>query len=260
MPGDGVLPGRREHVRNRITLLVSKVPSTLMIDEPMYREADSVSGTAWPSPARALAPLAAGATILLSAWAAPPGAAAQPGPGELGGEAAALGVTLGGSDFDNVGVGYGGEVGLRYGLTPRLSLGLAGHGSWHSTSGLDDPLRLVGLFLEPRYAFGSPGGGIRPFVGLRVGAARWSASRSTDSLAADVRADGLQAGGTAGVAYPLTGSLTLEAAAVASFLSFGDARVDAALGGSDYTPFVPGGTSTSGALLGLRTLLRLRVP
>ena len=51
-----------------------------------------------------------------------------------------------------------------------------------------------------------------------------------------------------------------SASAVASFLSFGDARVDAALGGSDYTPFVSGGTSTSGALLGLRTLLRLRVP
>ena len=202
----------------------------------------------------------AAVALLVGAWLAPADAPAQPAPGEIGGEVAALGATLGGSDFGNVGVGYGGEIGLRYGITPRISLGLSGHGSWHEAAGLDESLRLLGVFLEPRYAFGWPDDGIRPYVGLRVGVARWSASRSADSLSADVRADGLQAGGTAGVAYSLSGSVSLEAAAAASLLSFGDARVDAALGGSDYDPFVPGGSSTSGALLGLRTLVRVRVP
>lgn len=225
----------------------------------MYREADPLSGTDWPSPARSLASLVAGA-LLVAAWAAPPGAAAQPAAGDLAGEAAALGATLGGSDFDNVGLGYGGEVGLRYGLTRRLSLGLTGHGSWHEARGLDGSLRMIGAFLEPRYAFDERFGGLRPFVGLRLGVARWSARRAVDSLAADVRADGFQAGGSAGVVYGLTGSASLEVSAVASFLSFGDARVDASLGGSDYAPFTPGGSSTSGALLGLRTLMRLRVP
>lgn len=225
----------------------------------MYREAAPLSGTDWPTPARPLSPLLAGA-LLLAAWAAPPGAAAQPAAGELGGEAAALGATLGGSDFANVGLGYGGELGLRYGLTRRISLGLTGHGSWHEASGLDGSLRMIGAFLEPRYTFDDRFGRLRPFVGLRVGVARWSARRSADSLSADVRADGLQAGGSAGVAYALSGSASLEMAAVASLLSFGDARVDAALGGSDFTPFTPGGSSSSGALLGLRALLRLRVP
>lgn len=225
----------------------------------MYREADFVSGTDWPSPARPLAPLMAGA-LLLAAWGAPPGAVAQPGPGGFSGEAAALGATIGGSDFGNVGLGYGGEVGLRYGFTPRLSLGLAGYRSWHDATDLDGSLRLVGGFLEPRYAFGGPVAGLRPFVGLRMGVARWSASVSKDSLSADVRAEGLQAGGTAGVTYPLSGSASVEVAAVASYLSFGDARVDASVGSSDYTPFVQGGSSSSGTLLGLRTLIRLRVP
>lgn len=225
----------------------------------MYREADAVSGTDCPTPTRPLAVLAAGA-LLLAAWTAPPDAAAQPAPGEIGGEAAALGATIGGSDFDNVGLGYGGEAGLRYGITRQLSLGLTGHGSWHDASGLDGSLRLLGVFLEPRYAFGNPDAGIRPFVGLRMGVARWSAGRSADSLSADVRADGLQAGGAAGVSYSISRSVSLEAAAVTSFLSFGDARVDATLGGSDFAPFVPGGSSTSGALVGLRTLLRLGVP
>ncbi len=230
-----------------------------MIDDPMYRETDSLSGIDWQSPGRHVPALAAGA-LLLAAWTAPPEAAAQPAPGEIGVEAAALGATLGGSDFDNVGLGYGGEAGLRYGITPRLSLGLTGHGSWHEASSLDGSLRLLGAFLEPRYAFGNRDAGIRPFVGLRMGVARWSAGRSADSLSADVRADGLQAGGAAGVSCSISGSVSLEAAAVASFLSFGDARVDATLGDSDFAPFVPGGSSTRGALVGLRTLIRLRVP
>lgn len=238
---------------------MAQAPSTVAIDEPMYREADSVSGIDSPSPARRLAPLAGGA-LLLVALAAPSGVSAQPVAGEIVGEAAAVGATLGGSDFENVGLGYGGEIGLRYGITSRISLGLAGHVGWHETAGLDGSLRLPGVSLEPRYAFGSPGARLRPFVGLRLGVARWSVSRSSDSLSADVRADGLQAGTTAGVSYALSGTVSLEAAASASVLSFGDARVDAELGGSDYSPFVPGGTSTRGTLLGLRTLLRLRVP
>lgn len=225
----------------------------------MYREADSVSGTASPSPARRLAPLVAG-TLLLAGWAAPGGAAAQPGPGEFGGEAAALGATVGGSDFDNVGVGYGAEAGLRYGVTPRLSLGLTAHGSWHRADGLDGTLRLLGALLEPRYALGGREDGWRPFVGLRVGGARWRGTRTADTLTADVTADGLQGGGTAGVSHSLGGAASLEVAAVASFLFFGDAEVDAALGSADFPPFVSRGSGTRGSLLGLRTLLRLRVP
>lgn len=225
----------------------------------MYREADAVSGIDWPSRAPRLPHLAAGA-LLLAAWSGPTAALGQPAAGEIGGEAAVVGGTLGGSDFGNVGLGYGGEVGLRYGLGRRVSLGLVGHGTWHRAAGLEGPLRLVGAFVEPRYAFEEVGESLRPFVGLRLGVARWSGSQSVDTLSAAVRADGLQAGGSAGVTYSLSRAVSLEAAAAASWLSFGDSRVDAALGGSDYAPFTPGGTSTNGALLGLRTLLRLRVP
>lgn len=225
----------------------------------MYREAESVSGTTTPGAARRFVPLLA-ATLVAAGWAAPRTAVAQPGPGEIGGEVAAVGGTVAGSDFRNVGVGFGGQAGLRYGLTTRLSLGLVGHGSWHEAKGLDGSLRLLGAFLEPRYVLGGTGSGIRPFVGLRLGAARWGARQSADTLTADVSAYGLQAGGTAGVSHALGDAASLEVAAVASFLSFGNAEVDAALGERELPSFMRGGSGTRGSLLGVRTLLRVRVP
>lgn len=214
------------------------------------------------APRRAPAAAAAAAALLLlaAALAAPAGAPAQVAPGDVSAEAALSGATLAGADFDNVGPGPGGEVAVRYGFTPRLSLGLAGHAGWHGASGLDRPLRLLGLVLEPRYLLGEPDADLRPFVGLRLGAARWSAARSTDTLAADVRADGLQAGGAAGASYSLSGAASLEVAAVATALAFGDAEVDASLGDREIGRFTREDSETRGSLVGLRVLLRLRVP
>lgn len=229
----------------------------------MYREDHPVSARDIPSPglrpARTVgAALAAAALVAPSVG--PDRALAQPAPGEVSVEAAFAGATLAGADFDNVGVGPGGEVAVRYGFTPRLSLGLAGHAGWHRALGLDRRLRLLGVALEPRFLIGGPGRGLRPFVGLRVGAARWSASRSVDTLAADVRADGLQAGGAAGVSYSLPGAASVEVAAVAAALAFGDAEVAPTLGGRDGERFVRDDSGTRGSVLGLRALLRLEVP
>lgn len=225
----------------------------------MYREDHPVSERATLSPARhAAAALVAAAIVVPAAGA--DRAPAQPAPGEVSVEAAFAGATLTGADFENIGVGPGGEVAVRYGFTPRLSLGLAGHAGWHRANGLDRPLRLLGVALEPRYLVGGRGPGLRPFVGLRLGAARWSASRSADTLAADVRADGLQAGGTAGVSYSLPGAASLEVAAVVAALAFHDAEVDPSLGGRDGERFVREDSGTRGSLVGLRALLRLQVP
>lgn len=203
-----------------------------------------------------MAPLAAAAVLAT----APPLAAQPLSAGDLAPEAALSAGSLVGSDFEAAGVGAGGEVGLRYGLAPRLSLGLMGQGTWHATEGLDGPLRLLGIVLEPRYALAGDGGDVTPFVGARVGVARWNAGVAADTLSADVRADGLQAGGSVGVAYSLTESVTVEAAAVASHLTFGDAQVEARLGGESLPPFAREGSSSAGTFLGLRGGVRWTLP
>lgn len=208
---------------------------------------------------RCIIALTAGA-LLAAGTAVPRRAPAQGVPdGALRPEAALSGAYLAGSDFESAGAGLGAELGARYGLTPRLSLGLLGQAAWHGTDGLDGPLRLLGVALEPRYRLVGSRSGLVPFVGARVGVARWSATESADSLVADVRADGIQAGGTVGVAYALSQSATLEAAAVASYLSFGDARVDASLG-EPIPPFTRENSGATGSLLGLRASLRVRLP
>ncbi|MFB6239980.1 MAG: hypothetical protein ABEJ46_00135, partial [Gemmatimonadota bacterium] len=97
--------------------------------------------------------------LLAGGLTGPPGASAQgTASGEIQPEVAASGGTLAGSDFGNVGLGGGGELGLRYGLTSRLSLGLVGQASWHRADGLDGPLRLLGAAVEPRWALTGSGG------------------------------------------------------------------------------------------------------
>lgn len=219
-----------------------------------------MSGTTRGVLARVLAPALAAALLAVGGLAPPPAAAQGIPAGELRPEVAASAGTLGGSDFGNVGFGPGGELGLRYGVTSRLSVGLLGQASWHGADGLDGPLRLLGGAVEPRYLLTGAGGPRwAPFVAARLGVARWSATEAADSLTADVRADGIQAGGSLGVAYALSESAALEVAAVASWLSFGDARVDARLGESE-SRFTRVNSETAGSLLGLRANLRLRWP
>lgn len=208
------------------------------------------------------APVAACTAALLVAGLLAPAPAAGQGAssGELRPELSVSGATLAGSDFTTVGLGGGGELGLRYGVTPRLSVGLLGQASWHGASDLDGPLRLLGAALEPRYALSGPvGPGWIPFVSARLGVARWSVTESADTLTADVRADGLQAGGSVGVAWPLSESADLEVAAQMSYLSFGDARVNARLGPNESS-FTRANSATTGSLIGLRTSLRIRLP
>lgn len=227
----------------------------------MYREADPVSETSARPLARAVA-VACGATLLAAGLLTTPfpAAAQETGSGGLQPELAVSAGTLAGSDFGNVGLGGGGELGLRYGVTSRLSLGLLGQASWHGADGLDGPLRLLGAALEPRYAFTDAGGARwTPFVEARLGVSRWNVTESADTLSADVSADGLQAGGSVGVAWALSESADLEVAATASYLSFGDARVDARLG-QEESSFTRANSGTTGSLLGVRTGLRIRLP
>lgn len=218
-----------------------------------------MSGTAEKSSVRPAATLVVG-VLLVGGSVVPGSAAAQSRPGPLSADAGLTTSTLGGSDFQNVGVGLGAGLGVQYRLTTRLSLGIAGQASWHETANLDGSLRLLGASLRPRYRLGGPGSGLRPFLGARLGVARWRASRSADTVSATVRADGLQAGAAAGVSYPLTETASVELAAIASYLGFGDARVDASLGGTELSPFTSEDSGTTGLLVGLRSLLRVRFP
>lgn len=224
----------------------------------------SAAGSSDAPPASLPRRAVAAAVVAVSAALAPPPSSAQsaqPAAGDVEVAAGPTAGTVAGSDFDAVGLGAGGELGVRYALSRRLSLGLAGHASWHDADDLDGSLRLLGASLESRYRLLRPGGRrLRPFVGARVGVARWDATEAGEGLTADVGADGLQAGVLAGVAYPLSGRAGLEVTAVGSFLAFGDAEVDATLDGRERDPFVREGSEATGSFLGLRTLLRVRVP
>lgn len=200
------------------------------------------------------------AAALAVALAVPSPASAQFDGGRLGAEAALTTGTVAGSDFDNVGLGVGGELGLRYAVTPRFSVGLAGQASWHAAGGLDGPFRLLGAVVEPRYRTRRLGADLRPFVGARLGLARWDVGESGEGVAADVGAVGYQAGAVAGVGYPISDRTRLEVAAVGSFLSFGDAEVDATVDDRDREPFVRQGSETAGSSVGLRASLRFRLP
>lgn len=207
-------------------------------------------------PAAVVAGVAAGAVLL----SAPYAAAAQSAGGRLGGEAALTTATVAGSDFSNVGIGVGGELGVRYAATRHLSVGVAGQASWHDADGLPGSLRLLGAVVEPRYRVAPRRSGPSPFVGARLGLAGWSVTESGERVRADVSAGGLQAGAVAGFAYPVSARSRLELAAVASLLSFGDAEVEATLSDGGREPFVREGSETSGSFLGLRALLRVGLP
>lgn len=213
-----------------------------------------------PKRSARVCPMLLTAIALAAAWSAPARAPAQSDGGSVSAEAAFAPSTLAGDDFQNVGLGPGGEVGVRYRFTDRLSLGLVGRGSWHETVGLDGSLRLLGVSLRPRYALATDGDGLRPFVGGRLGVSRWHGRRAADTVSADVRADGLQLGAAAGVAYPVAGGTSLELSAFADYLTFGDAELDARLGDRELPVRTPEGSGTTGVLLGLRTLVRVGLP
>lgn len=200
------------------------------------------------------------ALALACAGSVPGAAPAQSAARGFSAEAAFAPGTLAGSDFENVGIGPGGELGLRYRFTERLSLGLVGRGSWHEAVGLDGSLRLLGVSLHPEYALAADGDGLRPFVGARLGGSRWHVRRTADTVSADVRADGLQLGASAGVAYPVADGTSLELSAFADYLRFGDAELDARLGDRELPVRTPEGSGTTGVLLGLRTLVRVALP
>lgn len=208
-------------------------------------------------------PLAAsGLTLLLLLGPGPtaPAFAQSSSGGDFSVELAGTSGTLAGSDFDNVGIGAGGEVLGHYALGSGLSLGLGVQGSWHNAEGLPGSLQLLGAFVEPRYRFGGTDGQASPFAGLRLGAARWSATERGNDVEADAEATGFQVGGTAGIAYPLSDRLSFVAAGLIDFLSFGEVDLTATVGGESVPePELPD-SETGGARLGLRASLQLRIP
>lgn len=198
------------------------------------------------------------AAVPAAAQEAPPEPASAAARGGLEIATAASGATLSGSDFGSVGLGAGADLGVRRGLGAAFELGAGVHASWHETQDLDGPLRLLGAYVEPRLRFRSPGPGLEPFVGLRAGWARWDVSESGDGVVADVGASGLQAGAVGGVTYPLSGSVSFEAAAAALHLDFGNSVVDATVDGQPVAP--PRTSGSTGTLVGVRTSLRFRLP
>ena len=102
----------------------------------------------------------------------------------------------------------------------------------------------VSFFAEPRLELGTEDASLRPFVAGRLGWAR----KTIDLPVGSHTANGIGAGGLAGLGYQVSFTLAIEAAVTAYYLSFGD---------FDQQGQTLANSSSSGNALGLRLALVL---
>ncbi len=175
----------------------------------------------------------------VGAVAAPP-AAAQASLGIAG-----LYASLGGSDFDGIGSGIGGEASVWFPAGTSFMIGGGAHYTSHGIDGIDENLSVLAIFVEPRYRF-QTGGKVKPYIAGRAAWARNSAS----SGGVDISATGFYFGGGGGLMVPVGAKLDLDFEVLFNSVSFGDVDVD----GTSQS-----GTDASGTALVARVGLLFRL-
>lgn len=74
-----------------------------------------------------------------------------------------------GDDLDDIGFGFGGELGVGSDFESGFGLGAVVGLMFHDLEGLDESLLRWSFEIEPRYTLGGEAGGARPYVALRAG-------------------------------------------------------------------------------------------
>jgi hypothetical protein len=144
-------------------------------------------------------------------------------------QASGLYVGLSGSAYDGLGGGFGAEGQVRHNFPNSWSLGGGLQYSSHSFaegSGLDRPLTLVGVFLEPRRVIPTGSSAAAPYVSARVAFLR----QSTDVIDESVSASGVQLNAGGGVLVALTRKANLDFGLTVGAVRFGDYSTGVAAG------------------------------
>ena len=130
-------------------------------------------------------------------------------------------VGLSGDAYEGVGGGIGAEGQVRMNFTGGRSLGAGLQYSSHSFAegfGVDDPLTLVGVFLEPRILLNRIGTWSAPYLSLRLAFLRQSASVDGNS----VSASGLQINGGGGILMKINDRTNIDLGGTIGAVKFGD--------------------------------------
>lgn len=127
-----------------------------------------------------------------------------------------------GDDFENLELGYGGQllVGPRMNSIEILAVG------GYRVHGVDvgNDVKLLSFGVQPRYLITLANPVVQPWVGAN-GQLVLSSSENTTAGADDVKATGFEVGGVAGVMFELASQVGLDIFGNLNYLTFGDASV-----------------------------------
>ncbi len=129
---------------------------------------------------------------------------------------AGLMASLGGDDFEGVDNGFGGEASVWFRAGTSFTIGGGAHYTSHGTD-IDENLKVLGIFAEPRYRFAAGGGNLTPYIAGRAAWARYSIQ--------DASATGFYFGGGGGLMIG-AGKTLIDIEVLYNSASFGDVSVD----------------------------------
>ncbi len=153
-------------------------------------------------------------------------------------QASALYAALFGKVYAYVHDGIGAEAQLRY--TPgAISIGGGVQWTSHSTTIANPRLKLVGIFLEPRYVIPTRSNTVAPYVSSRLSILR---QRLSDP-SGDFRSSGFTGNLGGGFLFRLGSRMNLDAGASFGYTTFGDLTFTDATDGSKSS--TPGGSGSN---------------
>ena len=130
--------------------------------------------------------------------------------------------TLSGDDFTGTDAGFGFQGLLRYTTIGGFAVSGGVQYNIHGADGISENLKVLGIYVEPRYVARLQAASVAPFVGGRVGWERWSVS----AVGATASATGYGLGGIGGILFQVAPQVGIETAVTFTALSFGDAEVN----------------------------------
>lgn len=148
--------------------------------------------------------------------------------------------TLSGADFAGINAGLGGDLQFRFHAARGFSVGGGAQYTSHGIDGVSENFGVRAFFVDARYAFpGASSVSVTPYVGGRVGLARYGISAGGSTLSAN----GTAFGPVGGILVRLSPAAQLDVGFAWFSTHFGDYSID----GNEQS-----GTDTNGTALALR--------
>lgn len=141
----------------------------------------------------------------------------------------ASGISVGtfGEAYKGLKGGPGVEAQLRY--TPSTwSFGAGFQFSNHDLTVLDENVKLLGAFFEPRRVIDVGNTSFAPYLSARLALLRQSADIEVDGTKVTIKADGTQINGGGGILFRVSPTVNLDLGATYGLIHFGDVKAEAA--------------------------------